>query len=147
MRCFCLQLALMIASYFNLLYDVVTTSKYLWMVVCTLLSGFLTWCLVIQILDDPSPTPPEDAYSPEFCSFINDCLQKDADARPTCEQVKILVYDDLHIIWVLQVMVSITPANGAGLDGFFGWVLIRVLLDGWKRVTLWNVLGRVGLTT
>jgi len=29
-----------------------------------------------------------------------------------------------------------TPANGAGLDGFFGWVLIRVLLDGWKRVTL-----------
>ena len=31
---------------------------------------------------------------------------------------------------------SRTPANGAGLDGFFGWVLIRVLLDGWKRVTL-----------
>ena len=30
----------------------------------------------------------------------------------------------------------VTPANGAGLDGFFGWVLIRVLLDGWKRVTL-----------
>ena len=29
-----------------------------------------------------------------------------------------------------------TPANGAGLDGFFGWVLIHVLLDGWKRVTL-----------
>ena len=29
-----------------------------------------------------------------------------------------------------------TPANGAGFDGFFGWVLIRVLLDGWKRVTL-----------
>ncbi|XP_039772581.1 mitogen-activated protein kinase kinase 3-like isoform X3 [Panicum virgatum] len=40
-----------------------------------------------MILDDPSPTPPEDAYSPEFCSFINDCLQKDADARPTCEQL------------------------------------------------------------
>ena len=29
-----------------------------------------------------------------------------------------------------------TPANGAGLGEFFGWVLIRVLLDGWKRVTL-----------
>jgi len=84
---FCLQLALMIASYFNLLYDFVTTSNYLWVVICTLLSAFLTWCLVIQILDDPSPTPPEDAYSPEFCSFINDCLQKDADARPTCEQL------------------------------------------------------------
>ena len=33
-------------------------------------------------------------------------------------------------------MTLVTPANGAGLDGFFGWVLIRVLLDGWKRVTL-----------
>mgnify|MGYP003701954569 CR=1 FL=1 len=49
--------------------------------------GFLT-NLVFQILDDPSPTPPKDSYSSEFCSFINDCLQKDADARPSCEQVK-----------------------------------------------------------
>ncbi|XP_022684786.1 mitogen-activated protein kinase kinase 3 isoform X2 [Setaria italica] len=40
-----------------------------------------------MILDDPSPTPPQDAYSSEFCSFVNDCLQKDADARPTCEQL------------------------------------------------------------
>ena len=30
----------------------------------------------------------------------------------------------------------LTPVNGAGLDGFFGCVLIRVLLDGWKWVTL-----------
>ncbi|KXG24970.1 mitogen-activated protein kinase kinase 3 isoform X1 [Sorghum bicolor] len=43
--------------------------------------------LMLQILDDPSPTPPPDAYSPEFCSFINDCLQKDADARPMCEKL------------------------------------------------------------
>ncbi|GJM99779.1 hypothetical protein PR202_ga16912 [Eleusine coracana subsp. coracana] len=43
--------------------------------------------LMLQILDDPSPTPPEDAFSSEFCSFINGCLQKDADARPTCEQL------------------------------------------------------------
>ncbi|KAI4986933.1 hypothetical protein ZWY2020_019563 [Hordeum vulgare] len=43
--------------------------------------------LMLQILDDPSPAPPEDAYTPEFCSFINDCLRKDADARPTCEQL------------------------------------------------------------
>ncbi|WVZ64703.1 hypothetical protein U9M48_014187 [Paspalum notatum var. saurae] len=39
-----------------------------------------------MILDDPSPTPPEDTYSSDLCSFINDCLQKDANARPTCEQ-------------------------------------------------------------
>ena len=31
---------------------------------------------------------------------------------------------------------EITPANGAGFDGFFGWVLIQVLLDEWKQVTL-----------
>ncbi|XP_066375160.1 mitogen-activated protein kinase kinase 3-like [Miscanthus floridulus] len=43
--------------------------------------------LMLQILDDPSPTPPVDAYSSEFCSFINDCVQKDADARPMCEQL------------------------------------------------------------
>ncbi|ONM32388.1 Mitogen-activated protein kinase kinase 3 [Zea mays] len=43
--------------------------------------------LMLQILDDPSPTPPVDTCSLEFCSFINDCLQKDADARPTCEQL------------------------------------------------------------
>nr|GEX28801.1 mitogen-activated protein kinase kinase 3 [Tanacetum cinerariifolium] len=39
-----------------------------------------------SILDDPSPSPPKDTFSPEFCSFIDDCLQKDADARPTAEQ-------------------------------------------------------------
>ena len=29
-----------------------------------------------------------------------------------------------------------------GLDGFFGWILIRILLDGWKRMTLY--MKRVG---
>ncbi|TVU05723.1 hypothetical protein EJB05_48902, partial [Eragrostis curvula] len=43
--------------------------------------------LMLQILDDPSPTPPKDDYSPEFCSFISACLQKDAKARPTCAQL------------------------------------------------------------
>jgi len=45
--------------------------------------------LMLQILDDPSPIPAKyvNVYSPEFCSFISACLQKDADARPTCEQV------------------------------------------------------------
>ncbi|CAA6661188.1 unnamed protein product [Spirodela intermedia] len=43
--------------------------------------------LMLQILYDPSPTPPENSFSPEFCSFIDACLQKDADARPTAEQL------------------------------------------------------------
>ncbi|XP_044465326.1 mitogen-activated protein kinase kinase 3-like [Mangifera indica] len=43
--------------------------------------------LMLQILDDPSPSPPKQEFSPEFCSFIDACLQKDADARPTAEQL------------------------------------------------------------
>ncbi|KAK9689338.1 hypothetical protein RND81_09G053600 [Saponaria officinalis] len=43
--------------------------------------------LMLQILDDPSPTPSRQKFSPEFCSFIDVCLQKDADARPTAEQL------------------------------------------------------------
>jgi hypothetical protein len=39
-------------------------------------------------LEDPSPTPSRDIYSEEFCSFVDACLQKDADARPTCDEVK-----------------------------------------------------------
>ncbi|XP_020520748.1 mitogen-activated protein kinase kinase 3 isoform X2 [Amborella trichopoda] len=43
--------------------------------------------LMLQILYDPSPSPPRDSFSPEFCSFIDACLQKDAEARPTAEQL------------------------------------------------------------
>ncbi|KAF5740405.1 mitogen-activated protein kinase kinase 3 [Tripterygium wilfordii] len=43
--------------------------------------------LMLQILDDPSPSPSKLKFSPEFCSFIDACLQKDADARPTAEQL------------------------------------------------------------
>jgi len=45
--------------------------------------------LMLQILDDPSPIPAKyvNVYSPKFCSFISACLQKDADSRPTCEQL------------------------------------------------------------
>lgn len=41
----------------------------------------------LQILYDPSPTPPKDKFSPEFCSLIDACLQKDADKRPTADEV------------------------------------------------------------
>ncbi|CAI0418987.1 unnamed protein product [Linum tenue] len=43
--------------------------------------------LMLQILDDPSPSPPRDKFSPEFCSFIDVCLLKDPDARPTADQL------------------------------------------------------------
>ncbi|XP_068642507.1 mitogen-activated protein kinase kinase 3 isoform X2 [Aristolochia californica] len=43
--------------------------------------------LMLQILDDPSPSLPEAGFSPELCSFIDACLQKDPDSRPTAEQL------------------------------------------------------------
>lgn len=42
-----------------------------------------------QVMYDPSPTLPADQFSPEFCSFVDACLQKDANARPTAEQVSL----------------------------------------------------------
>ncbi|XP_078438647.1 mitogen-activated protein kinase kinase 3 isoform X2 [Wolffia australiana] len=43
--------------------------------------------LMLQILYDPSPTPPKNSISPEFRSFIDACLQKDPDERPTADQL------------------------------------------------------------
>lgn len=43
--------------------------------------------LMLQILEDPSPSPSKNRFSPEFCSFIDACLQKDAEARPTADQL------------------------------------------------------------
>ncbi|KAK4603576.1 hypothetical protein RGQ29_012191 [Quercus rubra] len=48
--------------------------------------------LMLQILDDPSPSPSKLNFSTEFCSFIDACLQKDADARPTAEQMLTIHY-------------------------------------------------------
>ncbi|KAF7113371.1 hypothetical protein RHSIM_RhsimUnG0134100 [Rhododendron simsii] len=45
-----------------------------------------------MILDDPSPSPPNHVFSPEFCSFIDACLKKDADSRPTAEQMLTIHY-------------------------------------------------------
>ncbi|XP_050223759.1 mitogen-activated protein kinase kinase 3 isoform X2 [Mercurialis annua] len=43
--------------------------------------------LMLQILEDPSPSPSKHNFSPEFCSFVDACLQKDPDARPTADQL------------------------------------------------------------
>ncbi|XP_064939496.1 mitogen-activated protein kinase kinase 3-like isoform X4 [Musa acuminata AAA Group] len=47
---------------------------------------------VAMILYDTSPTPPKDSFSLEFCSFIDACLQKESDARPTAEQMLAIHY-------------------------------------------------------
>jgi serine/threonine protein kinase len=45
--------------------------------------------LMLQVMYDPSPSPPSDRFSSEFRSFVDACLLKEADARPTAEQVNI----------------------------------------------------------
>ncbi|GFP92348.1 mitogen-activated protein kinase kinase 3 [Phtheirospermum japonicum] len=54
--------------------------------------------LMLQILDDPSPSLPKEKFSPDFCSFVDACLQKDPVARPTSEMLLshpfITKYDD-----------------------------------------------------
>lgn len=49
----------------------------------------LSYQFCLQILEDPSPSPSKRDFSPEFCSFVDACLQKNAEARPTAEQVKL----------------------------------------------------------
>jgi len=53
------------------------------------------------------------------------------------DDLKILFTSTIHVLGLESSLDDeITLANGAGFDGFFGWILIQVLLDGWKRVTL-----------
>ena len=61
--------------------------------------NFLVW----QILDDPSPSPSKLNFSTEFCSFIDACLQKDADARPTAEQVSNW---QKFVTWYMPILVN-----------------------------------------
>ncbi|BBM99293.1 mitogen-activated protein kinase kinase 3 [Marchantia polymorpha subsp. ruderalis] len=43
--------------------------------------------LMLQVMYDPSPSPPADRFSWEFRSFVDACLAKEAEARPTAEQL------------------------------------------------------------
>lgn len=39
------------------------------------------------IVQSPAPQLPTDQFSPEFCSFIEDCLQKAPEERPTAAEL------------------------------------------------------------
>ena len=45
------------------------------------------WGLLHNLKYEPSPTLPEDEFSPEFCDFINLCLNKDPNERPSCREL------------------------------------------------------------
>ncbi|KAG5243486.1 hypothetical protein OIU76_009596 [Salix suchowensis] len=57
--------------------------------------------LMVAIVDQPPPSAPPDQFSPEFCSFISACVQKDPKDRQSAHELMkhpfITMYDDQHV--------------------------------------------------
>ncbi|GAB2291854.1 serine/threonine protein kinase [Dionaea muscipula] len=57
--------------------------------------------LMVTIVEQTPPCAPPEMFSPEFCSFISSCLQKDPRNRLTAKQLMehpfLNMYDDLDI--------------------------------------------------
>ncbi|XVF35076.1 hypothetical protein REPUB_Repub18cG0113600 [Reevesia pubescens] len=57
--------------------------------------------LMEQIVEDPPPCAPSDQFSPEFCSFISACLEKDPKERKSARELLALpflnMYDDMNV--------------------------------------------------
>ncbi|KAG5225445.1 mitogen-activated protein kinase kinase [Salix suchowensis] len=57
--------------------------------------------LMETIVDQPPPSAPSDQFSPEFCSFISACVQKDPNNRQSAHELMthpfMNMYEDLHV--------------------------------------------------
>lgn len=57
--------------------------------------------LMESIVDQPSPRAPEDEFSPEFCSFISACVQKEPKDRLSANELLshpfLRKYDDMDL--------------------------------------------------
>ncbi|XP_043807828.1 mitogen-activated protein kinase kinase 2 isoform X2 [Manihot esculenta] len=57
--------------------------------------------LMEAVVEQPQPCAPSDQFSPEFCSFISSCVQKDPKDRLSANELMthpfVNMYDDLHI--------------------------------------------------
>lgn len=57
--------------------------------------------LLEAVVDQPPPSAPTDQFSPEFCSFISACIQKEATDRSSAQVLSdhpfLSMYDDLNI--------------------------------------------------
>ncbi|XP_011003358.1 PREDICTED: mitogen-activated protein kinase kinase 2-like [Populus euphratica] len=57
--------------------------------------------LMVAIVDQPPPFAPPDQFSPEFCSFISACVQKDPKDRQSAHELMkhpfINMYEDQHV--------------------------------------------------
>ena len=61
-------------------------------------TGSNYFVLLSQILNAPPPQLPADTFSPEFRDFVLQCLAKEAEQRPSAQQLLthpfIRMYDD-----------------------------------------------------
>ncbi|XP_011016552.1 PREDICTED: mitogen-activated protein kinase kinase 2-like, partial [Populus euphratica] len=57
--------------------------------------------LMEAIVDQPPPSASSDQFSPEFCSFISACVQKDPKDRQSAHELMthpfMNLYEDLHV--------------------------------------------------
>ncbi|CAL5046064.1 unnamed protein product [Urochloa decumbens] len=57
--------------------------------------------LLEDVVGQPPPSAPSEHFSPEFCSFISSCIQKDANNRKSAQELLghpfLSMYDDLHV--------------------------------------------------
>ncbi|KAF5458804.1 hypothetical protein F2P56_022807 [Juglans regia] len=57
--------------------------------------------LMETIVEEPPPSAPSDQFSPQFCSFISACVQKEPEARLSANQLMahpfITMYEDLDV--------------------------------------------------
>ncbi|XP_061966161.1 mitogen-activated protein kinase kinase SIPKK-like [Populus nigra] len=57
--------------------------------------------LMVAIVDQPPPSAPPDQFSPEFCSFISACVQKDPKDRQSAHELMehpfMNMYEDQHV--------------------------------------------------
>ncbi|KAH7511503.1 hypothetical protein ACOSP7_015120 [Xanthoceras sorbifolium] len=57
--------------------------------------------LMEAVVDQPPPSAPSDQFSPEFCSFISACLQKEPKDRHSAQELLTLpfmnMYEDLDV--------------------------------------------------
>ncbi|KAJ9183786.1 hypothetical protein P3X46_007596 [Hevea brasiliensis] len=57
--------------------------------------------LMEAVVDQPQPCASSDQFSPEFCSFVSSCVQKDPNDRLSANELMthpfMNMYDDLHV--------------------------------------------------
>ncbi|GJN17829.1 hypothetical protein PR202_gb04928 [Eleusine coracana subsp. coracana] len=60
--------------------------------------GWLSFYELLEaIVDQPPPSAPADQFSPEFCSFISSCIQKDPAERMSASELLVSIARDISI--------------------------------------------------